>query len=128
MAVARFVLGLLALSALGAAAQSSPELGSMRPRFARERIPVSLEPRDSVSCPATSQLSCHNTTVPTNLCCFNSPGGALLQTQFWDTDPVVGPSDSWTIHGLWVWGFSLLILGALPRPPPLLMPVTCAVY
>ncbi|KAH9812186.1 putative RNase T2 family protein [Teratosphaeria destructans] len=47
------------------------------------------------------QLSCHNTTVQTNLCCFNYPGGSLLQTQFWDTDPVTGPNDSWTIHGLW---------------------------
>lgn len=25
----------------------------------------------------------------------------LLQTQFWDTDPSTGPSDAWTIHGLW---------------------------
>lgn len=57
---------------------------------------------DSTTCPATSQQSCHNTTVQTNLCCFNAPGGALLQTQFWDTDPVTGPDDSWTIHGLWV--------------------------
>jgi hypothetical protein len=48
------------------------------------------------------QLSCHNTTTVDNLCCFNSPGGSLLQTQFWDTDPASGPSDSWTIHGLWV--------------------------
>jgi len=24
-----------------------------------------------------------------------------LQTQFWDTDPATGPTDSWTIHGLW---------------------------
>lgn len=56
----------------------------------------------SVTCPATSQQSCHNTTAQANLCCFNAPGGALLQTQFWDTDPVTGPDDSWTIHGLWV--------------------------
>ncbi|KAH8203658.1 hypothetical protein TruAng_002188 [Truncatella angustata] len=55
----------------------------------------------STTCPSTSQQSCHNTTVQTNLCCFNAPGGALLQTQFWDTDPVTGPDDSWTIHGLW---------------------------
>ncbi|KAI7330547.1 ribonuclease T2 [Hortaea werneckii] len=54
----------------------------------------------SATCP-DPQLSCHNTSVVENLCCFNSPGGSLLQTQFWDTDPVVGPSDSWTIHGLW---------------------------
>ncbi|RDW94633.1 ribonuclease T2 [Coleophoma crateriformis] len=47
------------------------------------------------------QLSCQNTTVVSDLCCFNAPGGQLLQTQFWDTNPVTGPSDSWTIHGLW---------------------------
>lgn len=47
------------------------------------------------------QLSCHNTTAVANLCCFNAPGGQLLQTQFWDTNPPTGPSDSWTLHGLW---------------------------
>ena len=47
------------------------------------------------------QLSCHNTRVVANLCCFNAPGGQLLQTQFWDTHPVTGPVDSWTLHGLW---------------------------
>jgi ribonuclease T2 len=71
------------------------------------------------SCSST-ELSCHNTTVQTNLCCFNAPGGQLLQTQFWDTDPATGisqprltspshkrilmfpgPVDSWTVHGLW---------------------------
>jgi ribonuclease T2 len=52
------------------------------------------------SCPMP-QLSCHNTTVVENLCCFNAPGGQILQTQFWDTNPPTGPSDSWTLHGLW---------------------------
>ncbi len=47
------------------------------------------------------QLSCHNKTVVENLCCFNSPGGSILQTQFWDFNPATGPDDSWTIHGLW---------------------------
>ncbi|KAI8930602.1 hypothetical protein NX059_012212 [Plenodomus lindquistii] len=47
------------------------------------------------------QLSCHNTTVVENLCCFNAPGGQLLQTQFWNTAPATGPDDSWTLHGLW---------------------------
>jgi len=60
-----------------------------------------LENAASASC-SNPQLSCHNTTVQTNLCCFNAPGGSLLQTQFWDTNPPTGPSDSWTIHGLWV--------------------------
>ena len=47
------------------------------------------------------QTSCQNTTAVSNTCCFNSPGGLLLQTQFWDTDPATGPTNSWTIHGLW---------------------------
>ena len=36
------------------------------------------------------QLSCHNTTAVADLCCFNAPGGQLLQTQFWDTNPSTG--------------------------------------
>ena len=60
----------------------------------------------SAGCPATCsnnnlQLSCHNSSAVEDLCCFNSPGGLLLQTQFWDYDPATGPSDSWTVHGLW---------------------------
>ncbi|MCJ1354993.1 MAG: ribonuclease T2-like [Icmadophila ericetorum] len=47
------------------------------------------------------KLSCHTTPIPTNTCCYVTPGGQLLQTQFWDTDPVTGPTTSWTIHGLW---------------------------
>lgn len=54
----------------------------------------------SVACSANVPLSCHNTTA-VDTCCFNYPGGHLLQTQFWDTNPATGPSDSWTIHGLW---------------------------
>ena len=50
---------------------------------------------------ASLQTSCQNTTAVTNLCCFNAPGGQLLQTQFWDTNPSTGPTNSWTIHGLW---------------------------
>ncbi|KAF2717671.1 ribonuclease T2 [Polychaeton citri CBS 116435] len=53
------------------------------------------------TCSGDLQLSCHNSSTVENTCCFNAPGGSLLQTQFWDTDPAVGPSDSWTIHGLW---------------------------
>lgn len=46
-------------------------------------------------------LSCTNTTAVPNTCCFNYPGGELLQTQFWDTDPATGPANHWTVHGLW---------------------------
>ncbi|KAE8392297.1 ribonuclease T2-like [Aspergillus alliaceus] len=56
---------------------------------------------DFESCPADIPFSCQNTTAVSDSCCFNSPGGALLLTQFWDTDPPTGPSDSWTLHGLW---------------------------
>ena len=47
------------------------------------------------------QISCQNTTAVVDTCCFNAPGGQLLQTQFWDYNPPTGPVDSWTIHGLW---------------------------
>jgi ribonuclease T2 len=56
------------------------------------------------------QLSCHNTTVVENLCCFNAPGGQILQTQFWDTNPPTGPDDSWTLHGLWYATNTLFVL------------------
>ncbi|KAF8995125.1 ribonuclease [Cyathus striatus] len=51
-------------------------------------------------CSTTGSASCHNTSSVSNLCCFEAPGGLLLQTQFWDTDPSTGPTDSWTIHGI----------------------------
>ncbi|KNG82195.1 ribonuclease T2, partial [Aspergillus nomiae NRRL 13137] len=53
------------------------------------------------SCLKDTPFSCQNSAAVADSCCLNSPGGALLQTQFWDTDPPAGPSDSWTIHGLW---------------------------
>ncbi|CAE6511625.1 unnamed protein product, partial [Rhizoctonia solani] len=52
-------------------------------------------------CGKSAAISCRNTTVQEDLCCFNAPGGQFLLTQFWDFSPAVGPSDSWTIHGLW---------------------------
>ncbi|CAM1504923.1 Fc.00g025140.m01.CDS01 [Cosmosporella sp. VM-42] len=51
-------------------------------------------------CSSDIPLSCHNTTAVEDTCCF-MPSGQLLQTQFWDTDPATGPTNSWTIHGLW---------------------------
>ncbi|KAJ5970218.1 uncharacterized protein N7479_000136 [Penicillium vulpinum] len=52
------------------------------------------------ACSSSTAFSCASSTAEAS-CCFNSPGGALLQTQFWDTSPSTGPDDSWTIHGLW---------------------------
>ena len=51
--------------------------------------------------------SCENTTVIENTCCSPTPGGLVLQTQFWDTytgyerKGQLLPKGSWTIHGLW---------------------------
>ncbi|KAM5465623.1 Ribonuclease T2 precursor (RNase T2) [Microsporum audouinii] len=56
---------------------------------------------DGPSCPPGGQVSCHNSGPVEDTCCFNTPGGLILQTQFWDADPATGPDDSWTIHGLW---------------------------
>ncbi|CDR47602.1 CYFA0S34e00518g1_1 [Cyberlindnera fabianii] len=62
-----------------------------------------IEPTSSYrSCPLDLPLSCSNTTSMDSLsCCFESPGGLVLQTQFWDYKPATGPEDAFTIHGLW---------------------------
>ncbi|KAJ6531081.1 ribonuclease [Mycena capillaripes] len=60
-----------------------------------------LMPYVASGCSTTGTASCGNTSAVSDLCCFESPGGLLLQTQFWDTSPPTGPNDSWTIHGLW---------------------------
>ncbi|KIO26105.1 hypothetical protein M407DRAFT_74910 [Tulasnella calospora MUT 4182] len=49
-------------------------------------------PLDAVSCQNVSGI---------NSCCVETPGGLLLQTQFWNFKPAKGPVDSWTVHGLW---------------------------
>lgn len=51
------------------------------------------------SCPSNSPISCSSSNEAS--CCFESPGGILLQTQFWDYSPATGPDDLFTLHGLW---------------------------
>ncbi|KAG9024761.1 ribonuclease T2-like [Tulasnella sp. JGI-2019a] len=60
-----------------------------------------LFPRAASGCSASLPVSCHNTTAQSNLCCFEAPGGLITMVQFWDTNPSEGPTNSWTIHGLW---------------------------
>ncbi|KAF9018158.1 ribonuclease T2 [Hymenopellis radicata] len=62
---------------------------------------INLLNRADSGCSASGTASCTNTSSVSDLCCFESPGGLLVQPQFWDTNPSTGPSDSWTIHGLW---------------------------
>nr|BAD90810.1 RNase Gf29 [Grifola frondosa]BAD90811.1 RNase Gf29 [Grifola frondosa] len=74
---------------------------SLAKRFTSPVRPMDLVRRISSGCSTSGPASCHNTTQETDLCCFEAPGGLLLQTQFWDTNPSTGPANSWTIHGLW---------------------------
>ncbi|PFH50059.1 hypothetical protein AMATHDRAFT_61815 [Amanita thiersii Skay4041] len=60
-----------------------------------------FSPRATSECPFANSASCTNTTAISDTCCFESPGGLLLLSQFWTVNPPTGPSDSWTIHGLW---------------------------
>ncbi|PCH34006.1 ribonuclease T2 [Wolfiporia cocos MD-104 SS10] len=63
---------------------------------------------DISSCLAQPLIySCENTTAVTDTCCTPSPGGQVLQAQFWDTYTgresygQLLPKGSWGIHGLW---------------------------
>lgn len=53
------------------------------------------------NCPVDIPLTCTNSTPIDNSCCFESPGGILLLTQFWDYYPPIGGNESFTLHGLW---------------------------
>lgn len=53
------------------------------------------------SCPLHLPATCTNSTPIDNICCFESPGGILLLTQFWDYKPAVGGPEEFTLHGLW---------------------------
>ncbi|KAL5585218.1 hypothetical protein FOVSG1_014607 [Fusarium oxysporum f. sp. vasinfectum] len=44
--------------------------------------------------------SCYDDAAADDTCCYSSPA-RLIQTQVWDTRPVTGPLDSWTVGGLW---------------------------
>ncbi|KAL2824955.1 ribonuclease T2-like protein [Aspergillus cavernicola] len=77
--------------------KSIPSVG-MLALYAMQFAPSVLA--DVEFCPNDTPLSCSSPSIEPS-CCFNSPGGAFLLTQFWDHDPSIGPSDSWTIHGLW---------------------------
>ena len=54
-----------------------------------------------------TSFSCENTITIKNTCCSPTPGGLILQTQFWSTytgreyEGQLLPKESWTIHGLW---------------------------
>lgn len=53
------------------------------------------------SCPIDIPITCSNSTPIEDSCCFESPGGIFLSTQFWDWNPPIGAEDEWTLHGLW---------------------------
>ncbi|KAH3688795.1 hypothetical protein WICPIJ_000239 [Wickerhamomyces pijperi] len=79
-----------------------PKMKENTTTAASEEPPSKIQPpsHDGLSCPTSLPLSCSNTTVIENSCCFES-GGIILQTQFWDYSPATGPNDTFTLHGLW---------------------------
>ncbi|OAL24279.1 hypothetical protein AYO20_10706 [Fonsecaea nubica] len=91
------------------------QLLSQVPVLSSFLLPAPLITTDSVSqdtlssstfnpsvCPNPPSLSCPSPPAQDiNTCCVNHPSGHFLQTQFWDTEPPIGPNNSWTIHGLW---------------------------
>ncbi|KAI0361063.1 RNase Gf29 [Trametes cingulata] len=88
MFAAIVILGALAGSAFATGSTSGVEYEDLFKRI-------------SSGCSTTGPASCQNTTEQIDLCCFEAPGGNVLQTQLWDTNPPTGPTNSWTIHGLW---------------------------
>lgn len=60
-----------------------------------------IAPLANPFCPSDLPLSCSNTSAVSDYCCFENPGGVILQTQFWDYNPGLGANDTFTIHGLW---------------------------
>jgi len=92
------MIALLALlTSVAVTTVSAQELNNAHFFSTGERLSSSL----ASSCDPDVPVSCSANPPPSNLCCYESPGGLLLQTQFWDTHPSTGPSNSWTIHGLW---------------------------
>lgn len=77
-------------------------LGTAHTASALAVRPQELLVRDA-TCPANVPLSCSAPSLPSGVdkCCFETPGGVLLLTQFWDYAPSNGPTDEFTIHGLW---------------------------
>ncbi|KAL8886545.1 MAG: hypothetical protein Q9215_005767 [Flavoplaca cf. flavocitrina] len=62
---------------------------------------LSYKIRQALTSSLPAALLASTTVLAADTCCFNAPGGLLLLTQFWDTNPPTGPDDSWTVHGLW---------------------------
>lgn len=63
-------------------------------------LPILSQSVFAPSCPAVP-TTCTNSTPIENSCCFESPSGILLLTQFWDYYPPIGGNESFTLHGLW---------------------------
>lgn len=71
------------------------------PLLAQTLLALDVQRKDGASCPANLPNTCTNSTPIENSCCFESPGGILLQTQFWDYSPAIGGDKTFTLHGLW---------------------------
>ncbi|KAI0284721.1 hypothetical protein BC826DRAFT_1124583 [Russula brevipes] len=88
------LLAVLANAAIAVVPAQEPVMSNISSVFSSTRIPS--------KCGASGPTSCGISPPTKNKsCCYEHPGGLILQTQFWDTNPSIGPRHSWTIHGLW---------------------------
>ncbi|KAJ6622914.1 ribonuclease T2-like protein [Mycena sp. CBHHK59/15] len=90
------VSALVGLTGVGLTSFLAPKLKSS---FTQKPTPLH---HLSSTCPATSVPSCTNTTAVSNLCCFEAPGGLLLQTQYWvdiDGKDETFWEHEWKTHG-----------------------------
>lgn len=85
----RFFLFILLSSALAFPLKSFVGFSPQQLLHAGDQCPIDIPP------------TCTNSTPVENSCCFESPGGIILQTQFWDYYPPIGAADEFTLHGLW---------------------------
>lgn len=61
---------------------------------------VSTTTRSKTCSHSKTILSCSPESLNADPCCTES-AGLLLLTQLYNWNPGLGPSDSWTLHGLW---------------------------
>lgn len=83
---------------------SFPFLSSIGTRPSSTTAAIHYDPLSGAPpCPLDGPMSCHNNAPITgDSCCFVSPGGRILLTQFWDEKVHAGGTEEdWTAHGLW---------------------------
>ena len=78
-----------------------PEYAEFEKGLLNDKLTLELKKAELKKCPVDIPFTCTDEKYDGDTCCFENPGGVLLQTQFWDYYPPIGPDDMFTLHGLW---------------------------